>query len=71
MVSSKNMTGDIQMFKGNQFLRVGIAMFAFSLLGSVSTTLPEAFTSFFMGMGSALILVGTVKRLVEVRNLEK
>ena len=56
------------MLKGNQILRIGVIIYAVSLFISHSIGFSEAFTSFFMGMGCGLGLVGAGKHFIEVRS---
>lgn len=55
------------MFKGNHIFRIGATILAIFLITIHSVGFYEAFTSFFMGLGSGLSLVGIGKRFVEMR----
>ena len=55
------------MLKGIQIIRIGVAVTAISLIITHTVGLPHEFTSFLMGMGCSLGLVGAGKRFVEIR----
>jgi hypothetical protein len=55
------------MLKGIQIIRIGLLITAVSLILTHTVDFPHEFTSFFMGMGCSLALVGAGKRFVEMR----
>ena len=55
------------MLKGIQIIRIGLLITAVSLILTHTAGFPHEFTSFFMGMGCSLSLVGAGKRFVEMR----
>jgi len=56
------------MFKGIKIIRLGLAITVISLVLTHAVGFSHEFTSFLMGMGCGLSLVGAGKRFVEMRN---
>ena len=56
------------MLKGFQIIRLGLLITAFSLVITPTIGFSPEFTSFVMGMGYSLSLVGAGKRFIEIRN---
>ena len=56
------------MLKGIQIIRIGLLITAISLILTHTVGFSHEFTSFFMGMGCSLSLVGSGKRFVEMRS---
>ena len=55
------------MLKSIQIIRIGVGVLAVSLIVSHAIGLSHELTSFFMGMGCSLSLVGAGKRFAEIR----
>ena len=53
------------MFMGIQIIRIGLLITAVSLILTHMIGFAHEFTSFFMGIGCSLALIGAGKRLVE------
>ncbi|MCL2049396.1 MAG: hypothetical protein FWG87_11800 [Defluviitaleaceae bacterium] len=54
------------MYNGIKLIRLGVGILAVSLITSHAFGLPHEATSFLMGMGCSLSIVGAGKRFVEV-----
>ena len=56
------------MLKGIRISMIGVAIMAISLIITHSVGLPHEISSFLMGMGCSISIVGAGKRFVEMRS---
>ena len=57
------------MLKSVQIVRIGVAVTAISLIMAHVAGFPHELTSFWMGMGCSLSIIGEGKRFAEIRSV--